>query len=305
MSRRFEIGLAGVVALVLLRVALGWHFLYQGLGKLNDADFSSAGFLKQAKGPLADRYHELIPDLEGRERLADNGRVVIDRMQARFESAVDHYGLDADQKASLTRLLEHRQTQVREFLAGLGTDVDDYLHDLDRWQQHQDPHVADVSFQQKRVWDKQQELRAKAAGWLKSLEATERNFHQDVALVLKPEQRAAGPVPEQSSQLDWADRIVTWSNIAIGVCLIVGLFTRLAGFGAAVFLLTIVLAQPPWPTIYPPDPPTAGRSLLVNKEVIEMLACFAMATLPVGRWGGLDFFLHRLVARRQARRTNA
>ena len=55
--------------LIILRISLGWHFLYAGLEKLNTPNFSSAGFLGQAKGPLADKFHELIPDWEGRERL--------------------------------------------------------------------------------------------------------------------------------------------------------------------------------------------------------------------------------------------
>lgn len=304
MSRRFEISLLGVAALVVLRVALGWHFLYQGLGKLSDPDFSSAGFLRQAKGPLADRYHALIPDLDGRQRLAEGGQAVIQRLQRRFDAAVAHYGMSDDQQASLREMLEHRQAQVRELLARQSSEIADYLHELDRWQQKQDPHLAEVGFQRKRVWDKQQELRSRAAPWLASLEATERAFEDDVRHFLRPEQKARGTPDEPPTQLDWADRIVTWSNLTIGVCLIAGLFTRLAGAGAALFLLTIVLAQPPWPTIYPPDPPSAGRSLLVNKEVIEMLACAAMAALPVGRWGGLDFFLHRYAVRRQARRHN-
>ena len=85
--------------------------------------------------------------------------------------------------------------------------------------------------------------------------------------------------------------------VAIGVALIIGLFSRLAAFGGAVFLLQIVLAQPAWPGIYPPPHPSAGNALIVNKEFIEMMALFALATLPVGRWAGLDFFIHYLLVK--------
>ncbi len=41
----------------------------------------------------------------------------------------------------------------------------------------------------------------------------------------------------------------------------------------------------------PPDPPQLGHALLVNKDFVEMIALFLLATTAVGRWGGLDYFL--------------
>jgi len=46
-----------MTTVVLLRVLIGWHFLYEGLAKLSQPDWSAAGFLKQARGPLADLFH--------------------------------------------------------------------------------------------------------------------------------------------------------------------------------------------------------------------------------------------------------
>jgi hypothetical protein len=37
--------------------------------------------------------------------------------------------------------------------------------------------------------------------------------------------------------------------------------------------------------------------LFVTKEFIEMMCCLVLATTPVGRWGGLDFFIHNLLVR--------
>jgi thiosulfate dehydrogenase [quinone] large subunit len=47
------------LAIVVLRVLVGWHFLYEGLAKLTSGNWSAAGFLKQARGPLADLFHGL------------------------------------------------------------------------------------------------------------------------------------------------------------------------------------------------------------------------------------------------------
>ena len=53
MSKQFQIGLATVVLLVALRLALGCHFLYEGVWKIGITMSSRAEpFLTQAKGPL-------------------------------------------------------------------------------------------------------------------------------------------------------------------------------------------------------------------------------------------------------------
>jgi thiosulfate dehydrogenase [quinone] large subunit len=45
---------AQMAAVVALRVLIGWHFLYEGIAKLTAPSWSAAGFLSQARGPLAD-----------------------------------------------------------------------------------------------------------------------------------------------------------------------------------------------------------------------------------------------------------
>ena len=42
-----------MTTVVVLRVLIGWHFLYEGIAKLTKPNWSAAGFLKQARGPLA------------------------------------------------------------------------------------------------------------------------------------------------------------------------------------------------------------------------------------------------------------
>ena len=45
-----------MIAITILRVVVGWHFLYEGLSKLMSPSWSSAGYLKQARGPFADLF---------------------------------------------------------------------------------------------------------------------------------------------------------------------------------------------------------------------------------------------------------
>lgn len=52
-------------AITVLRVVIGWHFLYEGIAKLTSPSWSSAGYLKQARGPFAGLFRWLAsqPDL--------------------------------------------------------------------------------------------------------------------------------------------------------------------------------------------------------------------------------------------------
>lgn len=46
-------------AVVILRVLVGWHFLYEGIAKLSSPSWSAAGFLQQARGPFAELFRGL------------------------------------------------------------------------------------------------------------------------------------------------------------------------------------------------------------------------------------------------------
>jgi thiosulfate dehydrogenase [quinone] large subunit len=45
-----------LIAITVLRVLVGWHFLYEGIAKLTSPSWSAAGYLKQARGPFADQF---------------------------------------------------------------------------------------------------------------------------------------------------------------------------------------------------------------------------------------------------------
>lgn len=53
---------AGLLVLSILRISIGWHFLYEGLIKLINPEWTSAGYLQSATGPLSGFYHLLASD---------------------------------------------------------------------------------------------------------------------------------------------------------------------------------------------------------------------------------------------------
>ncbi len=50
---------AQMITVVVLRVLIGWHFLYEGIAKLTSANWSAAGFLLQSRGPFSGLFRSL------------------------------------------------------------------------------------------------------------------------------------------------------------------------------------------------------------------------------------------------------
>jgi thiosulfate dehydrogenase [quinone] large subunit len=51
-----------VTTLVVLRVLIGWHFLYEGLSKLTTPGWSASGYLLQSRGPLSGFFRWMASD---------------------------------------------------------------------------------------------------------------------------------------------------------------------------------------------------------------------------------------------------
>ena len=45
-----------LIAITMLRVIVGWHFLYEGIAKLTSPGWSAAGYMKGSRGPFADLF---------------------------------------------------------------------------------------------------------------------------------------------------------------------------------------------------------------------------------------------------------
>jgi uncharacterized membrane protein YphA (DoxX/SURF4 family) len=116
----------------------------------------------------------------------------------------------------------------------------------------------------------------------------------------KAEGRWMWLIPRSWTLIDFLDWSTRWFLLVVGILLMVGLFTRLSCFSAAGFLLLTVLTQPSLPWI--PAPPNAeGNYLVINKNVIEMVALLALMTTRSGRWFGLDAIVSWAFGRRRNR----
>ena len=92
--------------------------------------------------------------------------------------------------------------------------------------------------------------------------------------------------------LNSVDFLNTWGLIAIGLGLILGLFTRAAAISGAILLLVYYLNNPPLIGLEY-SVPTEGSYLIVSKTLIESVALVALAVFPSGSFAGLDILVNR------------
>jgi uncharacterized membrane protein YphA (DoxX/SURF4 family) len=101
------------IGLVLLRVAIGWHFLFEGIEKLDSWYYgpregkpvwSAAGYLRESQGPLGGWFRSQAPDADGdmlnqltmgmpKEPPKTVPETVIKQWEKQFDAFVAHYEL--------------------------------------------------------------------------------------------------------------------------------------------------------------------------------------------------------------------
>ena len=323
--------------LVLLRVSVGWHFYREGVKKKLSGDFSSEGFLRQAKGPLASSYKAMLPDnygfdgyvdellefkegesldirsklkppkrkkgepkVELRTPLHDWADQVAKGWGEHRVAAEKHYGYSEEQKAQSQQLFEMRRREldatIKAAIAWLKENPDfiSYYVTLRRRAESEK-----TPFSSTRLAAQTGEIKPLTRELPAEVKKLEKQFQVDLRslLGLTKEQLSKAPLAERATLLERFDSVMIYSHIAIGVCLMIGLFSRLAALGGAFFLLSVVASQPLAQLFEisvnkPLAPGTDPIYLLV-----EALVMLALATTAVGRWAGLDFFIHKLCSK--------
>lgn len=287
--------LFAVVALALLRIVVGLHFFLEGLAHLRDPAWSSAGFRKAAVGPLGDFYRSSLPEvgdwsgtLGGRDR-----RSAADAAAAWQESVVRSWEdllsarsravpLNGAAREAAEAQIAAAGKELATYLADIAPDLDDYRMQVDRLEaQARQPSAREVPFERKRVADKRRELAAMAAAWQADAASIGEKLvaDWDAALPFTDRIRAAAARPPTS--LWRADRFVSWALVTIGGCLVLGILVPFHAMGGVFFLASVIASQPFW---------VPGAQATYDQWV-ELAALLVLATMPLGGWRGLDYFL--------------
>jgi uncharacterized membrane protein YphA (DoxX/SURF4 family) len=320
--RRTYPGFFGALFLVLLRLAIGWHFLYEGTQKIlstpqgkasilarifpetpDGPPFSSEGYLRNASGPLAPRFRALIPDVDGRDRL-DLGKLK-DEWSAEMYRIANHYGFDADQQQAAEKILKDRQQVADDWYQSPESHekVKQYLDALDEVEAvERNPNALAYEVENARADRKG--LAADRKSLIDEVDAWSGTLRDGLLKLARPGQtKKFGDYAPPPSPLQRIDLVTMWGLSAVGLCLMLGLFTPLAALGGAAYLLSFYLSMPPWPGL--PEGITEGHYRYVNKNLIEMLACLALASTPSGLWIGVDALLFGWIGRKRRAREAA
>ncbi len=278
--------------MVLLRLAIGWHFFYEGAWKLAQEDWTATQYLIASSGPFRPLFRSFVKDADGRERLKlENTKK---RIENRYQAFVDHYGFEDNQKQKAKPLKtdafkqaealfnnEDFQNQKKLYLELLG-EIEQF-ENMDNKPEYKKERLYDMYVKKSQALN---DLLARVNAPMNQMEA---NLMWHCS---KEQKDKYGEPPIPASQTEWID----WANMigltAVGVGLMLGLFTRFWAVCGAGFLAMYYFAMPPWPGL-PSNPMAEGHYLIVNKNLIELIALLMIATTGIGRWGGLDAFLFR------------
>lgn len=179
--------------------------------------------------------------------------------------------------------------------------LDQYRDALARYEQKRES--ASTDFMRDHVdytWGEIQALRAELTGPVKALES---DLKDDAEALLTVEQHRLGDVPAPWTPLKISDTLTIAGLVILGALLLLGLFTRFAALTAAVMLFGFYMAMPPLPGV--PEIPGPEHSLIVNKNLIEVIALLGIAALPTGRWFGLDAVAASVFSRRRKKKAPA
>ena len=156
MSRYYP-GFLGAFFIILLRVAIGWHFLYEGWEKYESTQsgkepFSAEIYLRNATGPLGPYFRGMVPDVNG---LAELDPV---RLKAAWRDDVDrinnHFGFNQDQRGEAQKTLDQDLQWADYWFSNPENQEkrEKYYHDLREIQTTEgDP--QSLSFEKERAWD--------------------------------------------------------------------------------------------------------------------------------------------------------
>lgn len=216
-------------------------------------------------------------------------RVIEDWSHDRSKIA-DHYNLDLSQDEQANAVFTYHEGRLKDYLKTNHDNIAAFRHELFLIEQRSAANSADnVPFEKSRLAKKKAAAAAVGTEIQAGVKAIEEDLHRELLdLATTNAESDAGDVRLGDASLETFDEFLIYSQFAIGGCLLVGLFTRLAALGAGTFLVFVLLTQPPWVVGY-------STPLGSGNQVVMLLASLVLVGTAAGRWAGLDFFVHAML----------
>ena len=292
------LGIIGITMLVLLRLSIGWHFHSEGSDKYRQGDWDAAPFFANAKGPFADQFRKTVWDYDGTVRR--DPEFTRWWLEGYRDRAAEYYSFTDKELKVANESLATLMANHKDILAQYADDLNEYdlgQERIESLKSQQDRTGVESLAGQIETVQKENDAKLKPA--LAEFDQLWDGYEGTINSLAAPNQRQASPpfelVRPRTAVVDTSviNRYVPYFDLAIGWCLLLGLFTPLAALAAAGFLGSVFLSQ------YPPGTgPTSS-----NYQLIECMACLVLAGTGAGRFAGLDYFLHLIIRSGAAKRS--
>ncbi|RUL86764.1 DoxX family protein [Tautonia sociabilis] len=281
------------------------HLYYEGRTKIESQGtsdpFSSEGYLRNATGPFAQTFRNLVPDVDSLDTL--DPAFLEQTWDDELRRVAAHFQFTERQQADAQTVLDEVKAQAEAWFADPETaaEITDYKESLTALREGERTPPA-LAFERERLQEARIEVEAARRKLVAPIEQWTAELRARWAALAEPDQiETAGALGPPPSPLDRIDAITMYGLTLCGLALMAGFLTPLAALGGAGFLFLFYISNPPFPGL-PPNPKAEGTYLFVNKNLIEMLALLVLATTPNGLWFGVDRLFFGWIGRRAANR---
>lgn len=314
------------VSLILLRLVIGWHFLFEGLHKIHSLyspkPFSSEIYFRESSGPLGKFMKGFLPDPDAELIAKLDEKSITNEWNSTFKNFTSSYQLTPEQTKSAEEILEKDLKKTKEWLAEGKKEIEIPSPDgkpggtlkinytTPQWISYYKSKIDELEKirTDDRSWYLGKELdkariaatKAEIAKGRKELgddyESQRNSFNSDLQKLLTSEQKSKTIKIDEKKPtfIHWINLMTIFGITAIGIGLFLGLFTRVACLGGIVFLAMTYLTIPPFPWL-PVPPLNEGNYVFINKNMVEMFGMIVLFTTNSGRWFGLDAILANLL----------
>jgi uncharacterized membrane protein YphA (DoxX/SURF4 family) len=280
-------------------VNFDWQYVHEEVLKVVDEQegerFTSLPFLQGAAGPFRPLFRALVHDIEGIDRLTVAAAHA--ELDKRYGATIEHFRrvgkpFTAEQQNRLAAARDRVKASIAATLASPGFRA--RIEDFKAVRQRVEAQRSQVNapFSQERLDADRKKLDVMSGELLAFVNESVAELGTQTRAIATVEQLGAGPLPRVKDPTAWIDVGIKFASIAIGLSLLLGLFTTAGAIGAALLLATFYLASPPWPGL--PAATMGGHFLYVDRNLIELVAALVIASTCTGQWAGLDFYINRL-----------
>lgn len=232
-------------------------------------------------------YRNMVWDADGTWRLDGKSTTAY---WADYQKRIgSHFGFDEKQNKAAETIVKDYSKRLSWFLGSKREDISEYMKQLDRRDANRDNPQRQLTSLQAHDARIDADRNSLKMPMLATIDKMWVDLENDLNALANDKQwqrhgrLKIGKIGRRFGDSEFADAVVPYFDLMIGLMLIIGLFTRAAAIGGALFLASVCASQ--WPG-YGGAP--------IYYQFVEMLALLTLAAIGAGQFYGLDFVISGL-----------